>query len=176
MPLKLFKLHDNVSQANRDKFINDLLSRQIDFTQYSACLKLTSEISDVKKNIEKVSKTKFEELKERCPELFSDSIMMDFAGAKVNQAGQNAAYSRLVKHVNIALTQAKNSEAAVELSLEVCSESDSLNLLTLGRKMQGFDLIICNMGSDKTFNQNNSLCLYEKVKSDKSVGVIIIIL
>lgn len=175
IPLSLLKLHKNVSQVNRDKLLEDLLEHNIDFPKYCSILKLSSEICDVKKTVEHVAKTNFGEIKEKCPDLFEDSILKSFVGAKVTSSGQNAAYNRLVKHVNIALTDDQRDETPVEQPLVVCSHSDNLNLLNLGRKMKQFDMIICNMGMDPTFNQQNSLCIVEQVKDpkSKSVGIII---
>ena len=57
--------------------------------------------------------------------MFADHVLKDFAGARVNQAGQNAAYNRLVKHVNTALSEDKRpAESSVDHRQEVCSESD----------------------------------------------------
>ena len=174
VPRKLLKQHLNISQVKREKLIDDLLSRQIDFSQYCACLKLTSEISDVKKTVEIVSKSKFCEAQEKCPEMFADHVLQDFAGARVNQAGQNAAYNRLVKHVNLAFSEDKSpAEASVDRQQAVCSESDSLNLLTLGRKMKSFDVIICGLGKDSKFNQDNLMCMEEQVKCELCVGIVI---
>ena len=174
IPLNLLKQHKNICQPVRDRLISDLLDNQIDFDQYCSSLKLTSEVADVKNKVEMVSKSNFCAMKEKNPNLFSDFILQDFVGAKITPRGHNAAYSRLVKHVNIALSKDTGPEVAQDSPSEVYSESDRLNLLSLGQKMKKFDLVVCVMGSNDTFNQQNKMCIIEKVKDNcESVGVII---
>ena len=105
VPLNLLKQHMNVCQLSREKLLDDILENKIDFGQYCSTLKATSDISDVKKNVEKYTKTNFSELKEKFPQLLSDRMMQSFVGAKTTATGQNAAYHRLVKHVDIAMTE-----------------------------------------------------------------------
>ena len=50
--------------SGREMPVDDLLNHQLDFAKYCATLKTSSEISNVKKNVEKVAKTSFSDLKE----------------------------------------------------------------------------------------------------------------
>ena len=175
VPLTLLKLHKKVSQVTRDKMIDDLLANEIDFAKYYSTMKAASEIGDVKRNIEHVSKNSFSEIHQKSPDLFSDSALKKFVGAKISAAGPNNVYNQLVEHVNRSgAGTEKVGNKPEPHPHEVCSQSDNLNMYTLGRKMREFDMVICARGSDKTFNQQNDFCLVEHIKENNgSVGVII---
>ena len=174
VPLNLLKLHMSVPHTTREKLLDDLLNHQLDFTKYCATLKTSSEISNVKKNVEKVAKTSFSDLKEESPELFSDFNLKKFVGAKITPSGPNDVYKRLVKHVELAQSKQNEQQAAVELPHQACAEMDDLNILTLGRRMKGFQMMIFAMGKDESFNQNCLMCTVDQVIDDKECcGVII---
>ena len=51
-------------------------------------LKAASNICEVKKEVEKISKKPFEELKEKASDMFVEQVLLAFAGAKSNASGQ----------------------------------------------------------------------------------------
>ena len=174
VPVGLIKIHLDVTQATRDKLLDDLLNHDIGFAEYCSELKTGSELNEVRKSVENVAQSSFLDIKESCPDMFTDLNMKEFVGAKVTTAGPNNVYKRLVKHVETALGKSKTPEEPKDVPGEGCSELDSLSLLNLGRKMKGFSLVICALGQDKNFNQNSLMCVVEQVKDDKeSAGVII---
>ena len=175
IPLNLLKLHKNVSHNMREKLIDDLLSKKIDFPKYLSTLKTLSDLTDVKKNVEQTSNMSFGEVKEKCPEKFSDKILLGFLGAKNTPAGQNDAFKDLSRHVNVALSGDKVNESEIEKPHEVCTPSDKVDILSLSKKMDQFQMIVCAMGKDAIFNQTTNHCMVEQVKKKHSgcVGIII---
>ena len=174
VPVGLIKTHLNVTQATREKLLDDLLNHEIGFAEYCSALKTGSELNDVRKTVENVAQSSFLDIRESCPDMFTDQNMKDFVGAKVTTAGPNNVYKRLVKHVETALGKPKEPEEPKDVPGEGCSELDGLTLLNLGRKMKGFSLVISSLGKDKTFNQNSLMCIVEHVKDDKECAGVII--
>ena len=139
VPLSLFKLHLTVSQNVRESLLFKLLTKKIEFAVYMEMLKAASNICEVKKEVEKISKKPFAELKEKAPDMFVDEVLLAFAGAKSNASGQNRKHELLVSHINVS----KNKEPTAK-KVEQFVNSDGLNIHSLGRKFKKYNVIILN--------------------------------
>ena len=130
-------------------------------------LKAASNICEVKKEVEKISKKPFAELKEKAPDMFVDEVLLAFAGAKSNASGQNRKHELLVSHINVS----KNKEPTAK-KVEQFVNSDGLNIHSLGRKFKEYNVIILNCADDVMNDQE--FCLKEQVKDTKcTIGIII---
>ena len=169
IPLHLLKLHLKVSQSTLATLLPQLLSRTIELGEYTRKLKDASNISDVKREIEKISKTTFEEVKKKAPEKFGDQTLRDYCGAKQNASGQNQKHEKLVEHVNANINP--DTPRAVA-HIEQFLVSDSLNIHSLSRIFKDFNIIILNCRGGQM--KNHEFCLTEQVKDSKStIGIII---
>ena len=167
VPLSLFKLHLTVSQNVREKLLFNLLTKKIEFAVYMEMLKDASNISDVKKEVEKISKKPFAELVEKDPDMFVDEVLLAFAGAKSNASGLNRKHELLVSHVNVS-----KKKEGTEKKVEQFVNSDGLNVHSLGRKFKEYNVIILNCAEDEM--KDHEFCLKEQVKDTKcTVGIII---
>ena len=103
------------------------------------CWKDASNLTEVKKEDEKISKKPFAELQEKAPDMFVDEVLLAFTGARNNASGQNRKHELLVSHIN-----ASKNIAATEKKVEQFVNSDGLNVHSLGRKFQDNNVIILN--------------------------------
>ena len=166
VPLNLLKLHLKVSQSLRESLLSKLMSRSIEFAEYSKKIKDAGEVEVTKKAIENISKKTFEEVKQSAPAMFEDQVLVEFGGVKSNATGTNRQRDKLINHINKAL-QTNDEEVPVEQFVS----SDHLNFLALGRKFKEFDVIVLNCGEK---NKDQEFCLMEHIKDNKeTVGVVI---
>ena len=166
VPISLLKMHTKISQTLREDLLSGILDRKFEFSEYIQKLKDANAVTDMKKQVEEISKKTFEEVKKADPDMFEDQVLLQFGGAKNNAAGQNMKRAKLVKHVNAAL-----KKDTVVSPVEQFLSSDNLNLYSLGRKFKGFDVIILNCGEESA---DQELCLKEQVKDNKNCAGIII--
>jgi len=167
VPIGFLKLHLKVSQSTREVVLAKILNKKIDLGEYTKKLQEASKLSDTKKEIEKISKNQFEEIKKVAPEMFEDQVLAEFGGAKNNAAGANNKHTKLVKHVQKAL----NIES-VETPVEEFLSSDPFNIHSLSREFKEYNVIILNC--DKGGMKDQEFCLTEQVKDSKTtVGILI---
>ena len=171
MPMTLLKSHLKVSQELRVSLLDAILNGSIGYSEYCSRIKKAAEVTEVKKHIETISKCQFSAVLQKQPEGFSDKVLEKFVGAKISTSGQNSAFANLTKHVNVALSKHTNTEE-VPAPCVVFSHSDNLNILSLGRKMKTFRLVIQSMGGEKSVDEQ--FCLKEQIKDDSgTIGLII---
>ena len=173
VPISLLKLHQRVTQQQRSSLIDMLIDGSLSFPGYCEQMEKEAGISEVQGHIEILSKEKFGDISQRFPEEFTDDILVEFDGAKVSSGGENLAYKKLVRHVNVAMSSSQPSEACHE-ELVKFVHTDNMNMIDVGVKMKDYDLILLHSSEDKEFTTNNEYVLIELVKQNPSViGVII---
>ena len=171
IPVTLLKAHMKVSQETRESLLDDILNKNISYTEYCERLKQTVEINDVKKNIETITKSKFSDVKEKQPDFFSDEALKEYVGAKITVDGENNKYTKLAKHVNVTLSPQEDGGGAASLNVSF-SHSDNMNLYSLVAKMKSFKMVVLAMEDESI--ADGLYCLQEKVKDDSgSVGILI---
>ena len=94
VPIGFLKLHLKVSQSTREVVLAKILNKKIDLGDYTKRLKDAANLFDTKKEIEKISKHQFEELKKVAPKMFEDQVLAEFGGAKNNAAGENNKHTK----------------------------------------------------------------------------------
>ena len=167
VPIGFLKLHLKVSQSTREVVLAKILNKKIDLGDYTKRLKDAANLFDTKKEIEKISKHQFEDLKKVAPKMFEDQVLAEFGGAKNNAAGENNKHTKLVKHVQNAL-----KIDGVETPVEQFLSSDHFNMHSLSREFKEFNVIILNC--EKGEMKDQEFCLTEQVKDSKTtVGILI---
>jgi hypothetical protein len=171
IPVTMLKLHMKVGQDARESLIDDILNKKMGYSEYCKSLKHVSEIDDVKKLVEGISKSSFKDVHEKQPEFFSEIELTRFVGARNTPTGPNEVYTNLVKHVNVAFGNQSKDEVRSDQSV-VFTPSDNLNLYSLVNKMKTFKVIVLALGEESI--ADGLYCIKERIKeSTDAVGILI---
>ena len=169
VPLSVLKLPLLVQKEDREKLLSSLMSKDISYSEYVTRMSRAKEILEVKHCVEKISNKSVDELREKEPYLFSDKVLDQFRGSKNSVAGKNPIYTRLVKHVTVALSSGNgiNLDELVKFR-----GVDDINTFSLKSRMKEFKLVILGAGDENGINSLHSLKQHI-LDNDQAVGLII---